>query len=55
MFDGTLNEHARSFRHVKVEIWQGQVSATAAVDPRLCKLICYCGCFHLLKPCNSST
>lgn len=48
MFDGTINEHALCFRHVKVEFWQGQFSATAAVDPGLCKLIYYCGCFHLL-------
>jgi hypothetical protein len=48
MFDGTINEHALCFRHVKVEFCQEQVSAAAAADPGLCKLIYHCACFHLL-------
>ena len=48
MFDGNVNEHALCFRHDRVEFWQEQFSAVAAVDSGLCKLIYHCACFHLL-------
>jgi hypothetical protein len=32
MFDGNVNEHALCFRHVKLEFWQGQLSAVAAAS-----------------------